>query len=92
MSFIIHELKSIEPYFSDVWYGSKTFEVRINDRDFQAGQKLLLKSYDEVLSYYLPKEILCTISYIMRDSRYIKEGYVILGINNLKRYNQGRLQ
>lgn len=38
-----HELKTLPPFFEKVVSGEKTFEVRVNDRDYQAGDFLLLK-------------------------------------------------
>ena len=32
-----HILKTINPYFQDVWDNKKTFEIRLNDRDFKVG-------------------------------------------------------
>lgn len=37
-----HTLKTIEPYFSAVLSGEKTFEVRRNDRAYQRGDMLVL--------------------------------------------------
>lgn len=41
-----HELKIWPQYFSRVIDGSKTFEVRKNDRGFQCGDLVTLKEYD----------------------------------------------
>lgn len=38
----IHELKTDADVFQQVWEGSKTFEIRKNDRDFQVGDMLVL--------------------------------------------------
>lgn len=43
-----HKLKTITPYFSQIWEGKKTFEVRKNDRDFQPGDTLALKEYNSL--------------------------------------------
>lgn len=42
-----HELKTINPYFDMVWHGLKTFEVRLNDRNFKEGDKLWLKEFSK---------------------------------------------
>ena len=38
----VHTLKSVEPFWTDVNEGRKTFEVRRNDRDFRVGDVLEL--------------------------------------------------
>ena len=41
-----HELKIWPQYFCRVEDGSKTFEVRNNDRGFQCGDTVVLKEWD----------------------------------------------
>lgn len=41
-----HELKIWPVYYRRVAEGSKTFEVRENDRDFQAGDDVILYEWD----------------------------------------------
>jgi len=43
---MIHELKILPQYFCRVLDGSKTFEVRDNDRGFQPGDGVRLCEYD----------------------------------------------
>lgn len=38
-----HVLKTVEPYFTAVKLGIKTFEARRNDRAYQAGDTLILR-------------------------------------------------
>lgn len=40
-----HELKVVPPYFDALVSGSKTFEVRKNDRAYQAGDVLRLREW-----------------------------------------------
>lgn len=41
-----HELKTIEPWFTQVWVRNKQFEIRENDRDFTTGDRVVLREYD----------------------------------------------
>lgn len=41
-----HYLKTVQPFFSNVKNGTKTFEHRRNDRDFQVGDEVYLQEYD----------------------------------------------
>lgn len=66
---MIHELKIWPQYFCRVLDGSKTFEVRNNDRGFQCGDTVLLREYD-------PKEIIESHRYTGRAARF-KVGYVL---------------
>jgi len=41
----VHRLKTVDPYFTDVAVGRKTFEVRKNDRGFRVGDVLVLEEW-----------------------------------------------
>lgn len=43
---MIHDLKILPQYFYRVKDGTKTFEVRVNDRGFQPGDNITLKEYN----------------------------------------------
>jgi len=43
-----HDLKCVQPFFEGVLTGTKNFEIRKNDRNFQPGDQLNLKEYDPV--------------------------------------------
>ncbi|MCT3132946.1 DUF3850 domain-containing protein [Lactococcus lactis] len=51
-----HELKLDIKYFDDVKSGKKNFEIRKNDRDFQVGDILELKAWDNSLWQYAFKK------------------------------------
>ena len=42
----IHHLKSHPRYFEDSRNGSRPFEIRINDRGFRVGDKIVLHEWD----------------------------------------------
>ena len=79
-----HNLKTWTPYFNDIRNGVKTFEVRKNDRNYQVGDTLILEEYNPDTEKYtgawIPEEII----YKLDDIRFVKEGFVVLGIQEIK--------
>lgn len=71
-----HELKIVEPYFSDVAFGSKNFEIRKNDRDYKIGDLLFLREWDG--ERYTGAEICREITYITDYEQ--KPGYVVMAL------------
>lgn len=87
MLFKIHELKTINPYFNDVWGGIKNFEIRKNDRDFKINDWIVLKEYDSEKNIYSGREITVYITYILNDFHAIKENYCIISFKTLELIN-----
>lgn len=81
-----HELKTVNPYFQEVWEGNKRFELRLNDRDFNVNDVLLLKEYDSENETCSQREIWCIVAYILKDYPGIDKDYCILGIKNVSCY------
>ncbi len=80
----MHELKTINPFFEDVWSGLKDFEVRKNDRYFKVGDILKLVEYGES-KHYVPRFIFKEIKYILKGGQYgISDEYVVLGLKDIK--------
>jgi len=86
-----HKLKLPEPYFSAVFSGDKTFEVRRNDRGYQRGDTLVLWDVTscECGSDTCPRvrpAIERRVSFVfagdpnLRDLGGITPGYVVLGL------------
>lgn len=73
----VHELKTVPEFFYPLYMGKKTFEVRVNDRNFHVGDCLTLKEYKD--GEYTGMAAYRTISYILDDKKYCKDGFVILG-------------
>lgn len=82
----IHELKVWPRYFEQVRIGNKTFEIRLNDRNFQVRDILILKefiskeddNYYIEKEYYTDRELDCKITYITDFG--LQTGYVCMGI------------
>ncbi|MHA2113701.1 MAG: DUF3850 domain-containing protein [Candidatus Hodarchaeales archaeon] len=62
---MIHHLKTWPVLFRDAVSGAKTFEIRKNDRDFKAGDELLLQEYDPDEQRYTGPEEYVTVSYVV---------------------------
>lgn len=82
---MIHELKIQPQYYHDVKCGIKRFELRKDDRNYNIGDYVILKEYDNGVytgNETKPMEIL----YILRNCpEYgLKEGYCILGLKGVK--------
>ena len=80
-----HELKCWPEYFGAILSGKKQFEVRLNDRDFKAGDTLKLLEFDPISKQYTGRCEIRVVSYIMRDSDLfglsaLQPGYVIMSI------------
>lgn len=70
-----HELKAWPDYFARLLDGSKTFEVRKDDRGFQAGDMVLIREYDPkstmlplVLPHYTGRELWFRVGYVAKGN------------------------
>ena len=77
-----HELKMLPKFFEKVSDGTKTFEVRFNDRNFKVGDHLILREYEN--GEYTGNIVYKIITYILNHHEFdgLKENYVVLGIKN----------
>lgn len=77
----IHDLKILADYFDDVASGTKTFEIRKNDRGFKRGDILVLREINGGSSVsYTGRMIAVHVTYITNYEQ--KDGYVVMGISN----------
>lgn len=79
-----HELKILPQYFQAVWSGTKTFELRKDDREYQRGDVLVLREWDG--EQYTGSALCVKVTYILQDAeKYgLKDGYVIMGIRRIE--------
>lgn len=80
----VHHLKTIEPYYSLVYLGLKTMELRYNDRDFKIGDILVLEQFVDGQLTGLHVERLVTN--VLTDAKQfgLMDGYCIMSIKPYK--------
>lgn len=84
----MHYLKTWPEYFQAIEDGSKTFEIRWNDRKFEVGDTLILKEFvmtwDHRRGEYTGRQSMQVVTYILdggKEGRLgIAAGYVVMGI------------
>ena len=95
---IVHELKTLEPFFDAIRRGDKNFEVRKDDRAFQAGdiprlicvtQAELDNPYPGVKPVPAPwakskSPINATVKFVLRGGQFgIEPGFVVLALGDV---------
>lgn len=81
----VHDLKTWASYFHAVLDGRKNFEIRRDDRDFKAGDTLLLRETDYASGEYTGRSVERKISYILRmePDLGLADGFAILSLEPL---------
>jgi ASC-1-like (ASCH) protein len=76
-----HYLKTWVEYFQAVKLGRKSFEVRLNDRNYQVGDTLILQEWDQAIQEYTGEEFSVVVTYILKGGQFgIDPRYVVIGI------------
>ena len=75
---VIHDLKSQPPFFEEILARHKTFEIRINDRDFKVGDMLRLKEWDPRTGEFTGRVVVCNVFYV--SDAYLPEGWIAMSI------------
>lgn len=73
-----HELKSIAVFFEAVVDGSKTFEIRKDDRGYSQGDLVKLREYDAAGRQYTGRELMFRIGFVSAYAQ--AEGYVVFSL------------
>lgn len=76
-----HELKTLWPFWEAVADGTKTFELRKNDRDFQTGDRLRLVRTVPGTPDIEKQVIEKTVTYVLSGWG-LKNGFVALGLSS----------
>ena len=83
--FRFYRLKCDSQWFDAVKNGSKTFEVRLNDRGYQAGDEIELFETEGHGSWHTGRKLRATISYVFSGIGMDRSGcgYVVLGLRDV---------
>lgn len=74
----VHELKTELEQYNAIVDGRKTAEFRRNDRDFEVGDKLVLRKWDDDCSMYVGPEFRATITHVLTRGYGMPEGFAML--------------
>lgn len=80
-----HFLKTWPEYYRAVVTGKKTFELRRNDRNYRAGDIVILREYDPASGQFTGDEISFRISYVTDFRDALKTGYVAFGLQAIRK-------
>ncbi len=70
-----HDLKIWPTFFDRVLNGNKPWEIRKNDRNFDAGDTATLREWDPTHEKYTGRTITGSIPFVMAEVMGLKEGY-----------------
>ncbi|UOQ73294.1 ASCH/PUA domain-containing protein [Hymenobacter cellulosilyticus] len=79
-----HELKTWPACFAAVESGTKPFDVRENDRNYQVGDVLLLREYEPETEQYSGRTLLRAVSYVLQGGSFgLEAGWCVVGFGAL---------
>ena len=78
-----HKLKTWPEAFEAVLSGQKTHEMRVNDRDFQSGDSLLLVEWDPKTEAFSGRYAICQVTYITPGGAFgvLPQNLVVMSIH-----------
>ena len=76
-----HELKIHPKHYKDVLLGLKKIEIRLNDRNYQENDTLLLNEYNPTTRKYSGSQVTRKVDYIIRDVPGLNPNYVIMQLS-----------
>lgn len=89
----VHELKCWPVYFDRIHDGTKRFEIRNNDRDFQTGDRIILREWDPGTGQYTDSRVVSfNISYVLHDHEGLYSGFVILQLSDIFDTNDNKIR
>lgn len=82
-----HQIKTMKPFFKAVWEGTKTFEIRYNDRNYKTGDILELMEVSN--NAFTGRKIVALVTYTLwRPEFGVKIGYILMAIKVQSRHDK----
>lgn len=76
-----HALKTWPDFFDAMLSGKKRFEIRKNDRDFQVGDRLLLREWIPSGEFYTGRKAYFYVDYILDAPKFgMRSGFVVMSV------------
>ena len=76
-----HALRTWPKFFQAIKDGTKTFEIRRDDRGFKVGDELELREYDPSMDRYTDNSVKVSITYILRDPHFgLQDQHCVMAI------------
>ena len=76
-----HELKIYPEYYKQILLGLKKVEIRLNDRNYQENDLLILNEFDPKTERYTGSQLKRKVDFIIRDVAGLDPDYVIMQIS-----------
>jgi hypothetical protein len=79
----VHHLKTLKEYYVGVVRGIKRFEVRRDDRGFNAGDILILQEYDGVKKELTGRSLRCGVEFLLQGGVFgISQDYCVMSLSD----------
>lgn len=85
-----HELKTWPKPFQAIADGTKRFEWRQDDREYQVGDFLYLREWDPDASEYTGRSWTAEVTYLLREGFGIPPGFVVMSISTGAEHHGGK--
>jgi len=76
----IHKLRTYPPEFTQSMFGNKSFELRVDDRDYRLGDYLALEEWDPETKEYSGRSIMRQVTYILKGRFGLPDNMVIMAV------------
>lgn len=79
----VHHIKVESKFWDRVKIGVKPWEVRLNDRDYQTGDQVVLREWSPIKKEFTEEYKLYNITYLLQGKQYgLKKGYCIFTLES----------